>query len=359
MPILIRNGSENAPVSAAEFAKEEDLELVLVGCPSLVVRDEEEATAPVKFVARQVKLEAGELDILLVDGTGLPIVVEVKLKKNGESRREVVAQAIDYISSLTELTVDELDRQVGGKLEAALRELAGTDVSKFDLLWNQVGANLRDGRARIIIAMDNAPDDLQRILRFLARLEIDVQLVTISHYLSSGAGDVFVPQILVSQHTVDALPCQRGTREPYQELIDVIDAYNASAPQEIRASGAAHDYRMVRPAGFPKGQELHYGFMRKPNSLEVQFTGVPKVPQVLASIAAGFEGKPLGAGSESLVWDKEYKGHGRLFARFDLATEPKKVAEAMRKLIDLTKESARAQIQAAGLSAAGTKQEAT
>jgi len=49
------------------------------------------------YVARQVTLySAGILDILLVDADGTPVAVEVKLGRNGESRREVVGQVIDY-----------------------------------------------------------------------------------------------------------------------------------------------------------------------------------------------------------------------------------------------------------------------
>jgi predicted HNH restriction endonuclease len=45
---------------------------------------------------------SGFLDLLLINSDGLPIAVEVKLQKNSESRREVVAQAIDYITALAD-----------------------------------------------------------------------------------------------------------------------------------------------------------------------------------------------------------------------------------------------------------------
>ena len=49
------------------------------------------------------------------------MAVEVKLRRNVESRRAVVAQIVDYLSALTAMTVDELDDEVDGALEAALR----------------------------------------------------------------------------------------------------------------------------------------------------------------------------------------------------------------------------------------------
>jgi hypothetical protein len=68
-------------------------------------------------VASQLDLPegAGKLDLLFVNSEGLPIAVEVKLGANAEARRQVVAQAIDYLSALTSLTVDGLDQRVGGR----------------------------------------------------------------------------------------------------------------------------------------------------------------------------------------------------------------------------------------------------
>jgi hypothetical protein len=125
--------------------------------------------------------------------------VEVKLARNGESRREVVAQAIDYLSSLTALTVDELDNLVANKLDAALRGLAGGDDSEFERTWAAVGRNLRDGLARLVVATDEAPLALERIFRFLARnSEFDVRLLTVQRHSDPDGSEIFVPRLLVN-----------------------------------------------------------------------------------------------------------------------------------------------------------------
>jgi hypothetical protein len=81
-------------VSPCGFSCEEDLELLLADFPNLLCGDGEPG---IVLVGRQVILpEAGTLDLLLVTREGLPIAVEVKLARNAQSRREVVAQAIDY-----------------------------------------------------------------------------------------------------------------------------------------------------------------------------------------------------------------------------------------------------------------------
>ena len=91
--------------------------------------------------------------------------------------------------------------------------------------------------------MDDAPADLQRIFRFLARnSDLDVQLVSVRQYVSPAAGAVSVPQILVSMDSVDRPSFAATAREPYPELVDVFDAYNASARADLQAFGVATDY---------------------------------------------------------------------------------------------------------------------
>jgi RecB family endonuclease NucS len=56
--------------------------LPLSGSPSLTV------------VGREVQLGGGYADLLAVETSGRPVVIEVKLARNAEARRAVVAQAL-------------------------------------------------------------------------------------------------------------------------------------------------------------------------------------------------------------------------------------------------------------------------
>ena len=121
---------------------------------------------------------AGILDLLIVDKEGLPVAVEVKLARNAQSRREVVAQAFDYVADLSQLTFEELDDLVDGALAGALLKLVGAEQSLS--LRKQCATNLRAGRIRLVIAVDSAGDDLVRIVRYITdHSDIDVRLVSI------------------------------------------------------------------------------------------------------------------------------------------------------------------------------------
>ncbi|MEK9135815.1 MAG: hypothetical protein AAB393_01725, partial [Bacteroidota bacterium] len=198
MPILMRYGESSEVLDSREFVTEEALEMVLASHPDLLRQQGESALA---FVDRQVELgEAGTLDLLFVNADGLPVAVEVKLQRNAQARREVVAQAIDYLSALTARTVDELDDLVDGKLEDALRSFSDEDdEAAFDRRWRAIGANLRAGLARLVLALDAAPSSLERIVRFLAQnSSLDVQLITVHQYVTGKKAEVLVPHFSVS-----------------------------------------------------------------------------------------------------------------------------------------------------------------
>jgi hypothetical protein len=337
MPILIRNGSGTQTVAPGGFSNEEELERLLAGSPDLLWEDQGPAIA---FVDRQVDLrEAGILDLLFVTGDGLPIAVEVKLARNAQARREVVAQAIDYLSSLTALTVDELDERVGGRLDTALRTLTAGNDTDFERVWLAVGANLRAGLARLAVVLDDAPSPLERIFRFLARnSQLDVQLFTIQRYPSPGIGDVFVPRSLLSAASEDKSSAPTGSRAPYPELPLVVNAYNESVTQEVRAVGGGANYRPIRLAEWPGGMRTHYEFYQTRSYIGAELHIESESARPLATRLSQFAGKNVADGQGTLVWDRNWSsGRGRLVAQFPPSTPPQVVAHAMRDLVSMTR----------------------
>ena len=338
MPIVILGPSQKKALSPTKYTKEKELETVLMSCPELLCDDNEvSGRPPIALVDSQVSLpEAGILDLLYVDKDGLPIAVEVKLDCNPQARREVVGQAIDYLSSLTALTVDELDKAVKGKLETALRSLADEDDSKFDELWQAVGEKLRAGKARLVVALNDAPNDLERIFRFLARSSsLDVQLLTIQKYPSDGE------LIYVSRTRVDpASEPQTGKsparKEPYQELVAAANLYNQNAPQHLQAFGKAPDYRKVH---LKVGTDCaHYGFRQNETSIVVRLRTLESQAS-LAGVLKTFAGMTISDGNGTLVFTGDDGGKAILSATFPRTTAPETVALAMHDLIELTRES--------------------
>ena len=204
MPIVIRN---NIEMTMVDYSDERSLVDLLIRSPRLIAPDD---GSDIAYVGREIILrEAGKLDLLFINAEGLPIAVEVKLRKNSESRREVVAQALDYMSSLATMTIEEINSVSGGGLERAIKSIADDiepEALSFDQLWDSFALNLRAGRSRMMVVLDAVQDGgLERIFRFLAeKSRLDVQLVTVQKF---GSGDpstveeIYVPRSLVDVPT--------------------------------------------------------------------------------------------------------------------------------------------------------------
>jgi len=121
-------GSNGAAVqqNTAAYANEAELEAMIVQNPDIVPGF---TLGDVEVVGQQINLNGGSLkiDVLLIDRSGLLTVVEAKLARNGESRREIVAQGLDYASALAEYEFFGLDDELGGRIGQALDRLGGGD----------------------------------------------------------------------------------------------------------------------------------------------------------------------------------------------------------------------------------------
>lgn len=338
MPIIIKNPQKAESIVRIPFSNEAELQKLLADHPVLLQND---AEAPLAFVQREVRLgNAGFLDILLINSEGLPIAVEVKLQRNSEARREVVAQALDYITELTDKTVDELDEQTGSRLSEAIRSFEENDA-EFERRWKSIGANLRAGLARLIVAVDGTNPSLERMLRFLAeKSELDVQLVVIEQYESSDGLRVFVGRQTFTQASVShsAAPIVNNSR-----LLEAVSNYNETAATYLKAVGVAPNYRQIRPPSWPPGCRTHYEFYQTQASIGAELHIESDFAKPLSAVLTPLDGKLVEA--RTLTWDPVWSnGRGRLTIRFSHDDSPATIAAGMRELIKLTIEPVSAKL---------------
>lgn len=68
---------------------------------------------PLLVLGREVPLGSGYADLLGVEASGRPVIIEIKLAQNNEARRAVVAQILAYAANLHGTTREQLeDRSV-------------------------------------------------------------------------------------------------------------------------------------------------------------------------------------------------------------------------------------------------------
>jgi hypothetical protein len=166
--------------------------LPLAGSPLLAV------------VGREVRLGTGYADLIAVEDSGRPVVIEVKLASNSEARRAVVAQVLAYAAYMFGLTASEFERGVLGRhlrdrnhdsvfgAVSAVDQAGRIDDAAFT---EALEANLAAGRFRLVLVLDEAPDELVKLVGYLEAVtpELVIDLVTVSMY-EVGGSTVLVPQ---------------------------------------------------------------------------------------------------------------------------------------------------------------------
>jgi hypothetical protein len=149
-------------------------------------------------------LASGAADLVAVEMSGRPVFIEVKLERNPEARRAVVAQVLSYAASVYGLDLQAFENELLGRhlrardltsIADAVRQKDDAGVFDADDFRAALAESLATGAARLVLVLDAAPPELTRLAAYLeavsARLVID--LVAVSVY-EVGGQRVIVPQ---------------------------------------------------------------------------------------------------------------------------------------------------------------------
>lgn len=340
MPIVLKTLAGAIELTPTPFESENSLEELIASNPNLINSDTEPALA---LFARQVHIgDAGILDVALVDARGRLVVVEAKLARNGQSRREVLAQAIDYVSALSLMTVDELDQTVEGALEEAIRTHC-TDGDSFEECWQACGRNLRAGTVTVVVAIDEAPEDLKRLMvYFKDHTDLDIRLVSIMQYIDKNGQAIVVPRAWISKEDVQEARARTAvrSREAVPELAAVVNAYEAIADNGFECRGRSRNWRMICPPSWPDDDGVHYEFISRNDSLDVCLHLETDQARPLREVILPFV-EPLRSKTKAEVrWNQSWStNRGELAVSFPKDRSPDDVAQAMKSLIDMTCET--------------------
>jgi hypothetical protein len=166
--------------------------LPLAGSPSLVM------------LGREVFLGRNRADLIAMEQSGRLVVIEIKLAYNAEARQAVIAQILTYAAYLRGLDILTLERDILG---SHLRQRNYESLAHAAELNDQEGAydpetfaeelaqSLAEGRFRLVIVLDEAPEELSRLVGYLEAVadKLVIDLVTVSAY-AIGDTQIIVPQ---------------------------------------------------------------------------------------------------------------------------------------------------------------------
>jgi len=236
MKILIQDG-EGVRELEEGFASEAELQRFLMEHPDLMPLEEIRlGTPPLLPIGWEVGVVSGAEDILYIDQNGLLTVVETKLGRNSEARREVVGQILEYAAQMSAWTSADVERQAERffashqgpqeywdlTLEKALErfiqptgEVPG-QLSYEDFL-QAIQTGIDRGHFRLIIAIDEPPEPLLKTVEFVNRFSerFEMYLAQLKRFRDlAKEQNIFVPGLFGKVAT--ARPTDR-TRTPWDE----------------------------------------------------------------------------------------------------------------------------------------------
>jgi len=168
------------------------------------------------IVGRQVPIDAGRVDLLALDPQGRWVVIEIK---RGQLRREAVAQVIDYASSVSTMTPDELSsktndylREHGITINSLLEERSALDA---------IEPNNRD--LVLIIAGVGKQPGLERIIDFLAnQYQLPISVVSFESFEGPDGSRLLVRELSEPDYTVPEKESKIHTVEKVCNLADSV-----------------------------------------------------------------------------------------------------------------------------------------
>jgi len=280
--IRIGEGSELAQ-QPEPFRNEYELQEILAEHPVLLVDRDDSALVT---ISREFPLEGGFADIFLIDNNGLPVIVEVKLARNGESRREVVGQLCDSLSAMGRLTPDEVNEGSAGLLEENIQRMAGAEGeenpgARLALVKSNVASYLRAGQIRGIIVLDAAPDDLIREFSYLnEHSDLDLRLLVVERYRLGRNEYFYHSRFLVSGKTDPEMKRQR------LRLRLIVEKFSKMKPPVFSTRVTGKEFVRVYREGWPAAVHYEFSDWRDSISIEVQVKHkeYPKVADFLPEL---------------------------------------------------------------------------
>lgn len=221
---------------------------LLLRCPeALPAAELDEAFAEPIPVCRELSTPAGPIDALFVNRHGALTLVECKLWRNPQARREVVGQILDYAKELARFRYEDLQREVsratGMKGNALFQLVSSREGGVFEAPFvDAVTRNLRRGRFLLLVVGDGIREGTEAIVEFMqthSGLHFTFGLVEMAGYELPDGALVVQPRILARSVTIE------------RRLVRVVESDGAEIPiadEDLSASEDQVKRRRVDPA---------------------------------------------------------------------------------------------------------------
>lgn len=214
-PVIIANGNAVLLDRVSPFSEKEIQDIVFENPLCLPISDIDESYNPVVPVCKELNTGAGELDVLMVTPNGELLIIEMKLWKNPGSRREVVAQVLDYAKELSMWSYSDLEREINKNLgtkgnhlySVASKDNKGVVLNETDFV-DAVSRNLRLGKFLLIIAGDGIREGAQNLVGFIKRagnLNFSLAMVELPVFRGKNNELIVFPRTIVKTVEIEKI----------------------------------------------------------------------------------------------------------------------------------------------------------
>ncbi|GIW99934.1 MAG: hypothetical protein KatS3mg111_3267 [Pirellulaceae bacterium] len=236
------------PRSHEQFG-ESYLQDLLARHPELLpVRELRDDVGTLLCIGREVPLPSGAIDNLYLSTEGYPVIVETKLWRNPQARREVLSQTLDYVKDIVRQDFEWMAqqwwayaRQRGlerADLVTRLNQLSDEEIDE-PFMVDRVNRALRRGDVIALIVGDGIETRLQELVAHLCRdsahLRYTLGLVELQCYQlpRTGTDDdlLVVPRVVRQVEPIQRAYVRVDVAEPLQEQVVVTPV--VEPPQEV------------------------------------------------------------------------------------------------------------------------------
>ena len=189
----------------------------------------------------EVLLGTGYADILAVEPSGRPAIIEAKLVRNPEARRAIISQVLAYAAFLRGMDIQGLEsgplrRQLADAGHESILEAARSQdqegAMEEDTFNGAMQSHLDNGSFRLVLLLDEVSQELERIVAYLDAMTVQaltVDLITVQVFQVNGA-QVALPQRVTPDLNAATSPASASPRKSATAgvLSDGSDAFRAS-----------------------------------------------------------------------------------------------------------------------------------
>lgn len=280
MPSVFLVGIDNqlTKMNQIDFPLESDLQRLIADHSALLggcTSENEGSECKLLLIKREMGVpdqEAGNdrwsMDHFFVDQTGVPTLVEVKRSRNGQLRREVIGQLLDYAAngsaywSIADIRA-RFQQQWG--IDQAQEEMAnflGEQFASEDDFWREVELNLSRGHIRLVFVAEKLPPQLKRVIEFLNEQmkEVEVLGIELQHFTEGGQRAI-APSVVGRTSLADINKGRAQTLgRNYEALDKVVNEYRQITGNSPAVDNRTGHYRQIH-LGHNIRRSFHYEFV--------------------------------------------------------------------------------------------------